>query len=454
MNILPNIRGDIETRINVVSIHTKTKYDLLIIAPKEFIPNLQPLMAHKNTLGIKTIIKDVDEIYSQYDGRDQAEQVKKFIKSALDTWNIQYVLLVGGRKTQSVVEDWWIPVRYAQIEYAAPDGRREDRYSTDLYFADIYTSNGTFSSWDPDNDGVYSEWLYKTTAEDIVDLVPDVAVGRLPCRTVYEVKICVQKIINYEDKGCDESWFKNVVGISFASDRVFPGWDGESVIRQGFSYMQNFTQTTLFASDGSLKTSRDVILAINKGCSFLWFFGGGTPKKWGVYLPNHILWTYVLRNYQIPLLVNHEKLPIILDGSGCHNCLINVSIGNTLDFQPWTGTNWEGTITTRCIGERLLAKPDGGCIAIIGPTAMGHDSFGIFSHEGGCDWLDIHFLKEFNINNVTILGDAWRNTLCNYMQIYTIDWNDTTSNDDSLIVKAAQAWSLFGDPSLKIGGYS
>ena len=453
-SLLPTITGGIDTEICIVSKQTKTKYDLLIIAPKEFIPSLQPLVDHKNLFGVKTMIKDVDEIYLQFNGRDQAEKVKYYIKYALEEWNIQYVLLVGGRKGQSVVEDWWIPVRYAHIEYVALDGRTENRYISDLYYANIYEQNRTFSSWDTNNDGVFSEWPYKAAAKDIIDLAPDVAVGRLPCRTVCEVKTIVQKIITYEHEECNESWFKNIVGISFASDRVMPGWDGESVIRQGLTYMQNFTHSTLFASDGSLKSSMDVIKAINKGCGFLWFFGGGTPKKWGAYLPNKVFWTYVLQNYQIPLLVNHKKLPICLDGSGCHNCLFNVSIGNTLDFQPWKGSNWEGTATARCIGERLLASPGGGCIAIIGPTAMGHDSMGILSHEGGCDWLDIHFLKEYNVNKVTVLGDAWRNTLSDYVQNHTIDWTDTTSNDDSIIVKTVQAWSLFGDPSLKIGGYS
>jgi hypothetical protein len=428
-------------------------YDLIIIAPDKFIPSLQSLVGHKNSHGIKTLIKNVDEIYKQFEGRDDAEKIKYYIKYAHEELNTQYVLLFGGRKSQSAVEDWWVPVRYVNIEFVAPDGRGEKRYISDLYYADIYSQNGSFSSWDTNNDGVFSEWPYKAEAMDIMELSPDVLVGRIPCRTVCEVKAIVRKIISYENESCDESWFKNIVGISFTSDLVMPEWDGESVIRQGLTYMQNFTHTTLFASDGSLKSSKDVIKAINRGCSFLWFFGGGTPKAWGVYLPNQTKWTFVLRNYQILLLMNREKLFICLDGSGCHNCLINVSIGNTLDFRPWKSKNWVMTATARCMCERLLTKRNGGCIAFIGPTAMGHDSFGISSHMGGCDWLDVQLLKEYNVNNVTILGEAWSNCLCNYVQNNTIDWNDTTSLDDCLIVKAAQAWSLFGDPSLKIGGY-
>ena len=432
---------------------TETDYDLVIIAPEKFIPSLQPLAEHKDSHGIKTLIKNVDEIYSQFNGRDKAEKVKYYIKYVYEELNAQYILLVGGRKSQSAIEDWWIPVRYVHNEFVPPDGRREFRYITDLYYADIYNSSGNFSNWDTDNDGIYGEWLYLKAAEDIMDLAPDVALGRLPCRTVYEVKTIVKKIIRYEDEGCDESWFNNIVGISCTSDKFMPGWDGESVIREGLTYMENFTHTTLFGSDGTLKSSRDVIKAINKGCGFLWFFGGGSPRRWGVFLPNRLTWTPVLSNYQIFFLRNHEKLPILIDGSGCHNCQFNVSIGNTL-FNSGETKNWAYGAAARCQCERFLMAPNGGCIEVIGSTAMGHDKFGISSHKGGCDWLDIQFFNEYNINKVTVIGDIWKNSLCYYTQNFTIDWNDNTSWDDSIITKAAQTWSLFGDPSLKIGGYS
>lgn len=452
--VFPCSSRDIDSELNVISKQTKTTYDLLIIAPEEFIPSLRSLVDHKNLFGVKTVIIDVDEIYEEFTGRDQAEQVKYFIKHVVEEWNVQYVLLVGGRKGQSRVEEWWIPVRYCHIEFLPPDGRFENRFISDLYFADIYTKNGNFSSWDTDNDSIFSEWPQNASAEDIIDLAPDVAVGRLPCRNVYEVKTTVQKIIDYEQEKCDDSWFKNIVVISFKTDRVMPGWNGENIQRLGLTYMQDFNQIKLWASNGTLRSSRDVIKAFNQGCGFIWFFGGANPKLWGVYLSNEsILWRFIFRNSEIPLLVNNKKLPICLDGSGCHNCQFNVSIGNTLDFRPFHGKNWVSTITAECMGERLLTHSYGGCIAVIGPTAMGHDSIGIVSRRGGCDWLEIHFLEDYNIKKINVLGDVWRNSLCQYVQNFTIDWTDTTSKDDSIIVKAAETWSLFGDPSLQIGGY-
>jgi len=74
-------------------------YDLLVIAPSEFGDALQPLVTHKESHGVRTMLVTDDEIYSgdyfDVQGRDDAEKIKYFIKEALENWGIRYVLLVG-----------------------------------------------------------------------------------------------------------------------------------------------------------------------------------------------------------------------------------------------------------------------------------------------------------------------------------------------------------------------
>ncbi len=43
------------------------------------------------------------------DGRDKPEQIKYFIKDAIETYNITFVLLVGG--TKGIRKQWYVPVR-------------------------------------------------------------------------------------------------------------------------------------------------------------------------------------------------------------------------------------------------------------------------------------------------------------------------------------------------------
>ena len=191
-----------------------TAYDLVIIAPSAFSDALQPLIEHKNSYGVETTLKAVEDIYSEYDGFDKAEQVKYFIKDALEQWNIKYVLLVGGLKSTiySKPKDnanlgasgWHIPVRYSNVREAGDPG-----FPTDLYYADIYKEGGVFENWDSDGDGILAEY-----PDDIIDLSPDVAVGRLAISDVAEVQDVVNKIITYETTSYGSDWFKKMIVFS------------------------------------------------------------------------------------------------------------------------------------------------------------------------------------------------------------------------------------------------
>jgi hypothetical protein len=133
---------------NISKLFAETKsspldgYHLLIITPSIFVNALQPLARHKLTMGMSTILITLDEVYRQmfWHGRDDAEKVKYFIKTAIEEWGIRYVLLVGGRSSQFFLT-WYCPVRYVAM---VDDWDRQ--VLSDLYFADIYDSKGNFSS--------------------------------------------------------------------------------------------------------------------------------------------------------------------------------------------------------------------------------------------------------------------------------------------------------------------
>jgi len=427
-----------------------TEYDLLIISPKIFINSLKPLVIHKNSHNVKTFIKNVNEIYKESQGRDNAEQVKYYIKNVIEKWNIKYVLLVGGRKSPSLSEKWWIPVRYSHIEW---DGHLnwtnqdigESSFISDLYFADIYDKNGNFSSWDSDNDSVFGEWLINKSADDMIDLKPDVYIGRLPCQTIFEIKTVVNKIIKYESKSYNDSWFKNIVAIGGDSfPELNDSYEGEEYTQMGLNYMTGFNHIKLWTSDSSLKNWRDIVKAINNGCGFVFFSGAANPYLWATNLPNVEKRFYCFRSLHVPFLINHNKLPILINGGGCHNNQFSVSILKTkLHIYP----------LTQCMGWRLTSKPFGGVIASIAPTSIAHETPTIWSKRGGMEWLDIHFFEEYNINKTDILGAVWGKTINHFLQNFNIDFNDTIVNGDRLIAKNVQAWTIIGDPSLKIGGY-
>jgi len=205
-------------------------YELVIIAPSDFSSRLDPLVEHKTNHGVTTLLKTTDEIYQEYDGSDEAEQIKYFIKDAIEEYGISYVLLVGGLKSQfwSPPKDnanigakgWYLPVRYTNQwdDPAFPlqeDTIHDPGVISDLYYADIYKEGGGFEDWDPNNDGIYAAWNKPGVENDTdLDLFPDVAVGRLACRSNREVQTVVDKIINYESSPRDEDWFNKMTVFS------------------------------------------------------------------------------------------------------------------------------------------------------------------------------------------------------------------------------------------------
>ena len=86
-------------------------YDLLILTPQIFMDELQPLVDHKNQHQLHTIMIPLHEIYDESPGRDHSEKIKYYIKNALESWGIQYVLLIGGKEPSLLKEKWFLPVR-------------------------------------------------------------------------------------------------------------------------------------------------------------------------------------------------------------------------------------------------------------------------------------------------------------------------------------------------------
>ena len=230
--------------------------DLVIIAPSVFSKELQRLVTHKNETGIKTILKTTEDIYDEYEGVDKPEQIKYFIKYAIEEWNVSYVLLVGGLKsliwaiprdtTNYGAKHWHLPVRYTNLhddpKYPLSGDIKDPGIISDLYYSDIYKYNESseeyeFEDWDPNNDGVFAAWDCPGVENDTgIDLIPDVALGRLACRNKREVRTVVDKIINYETTTYGQEWFNKIM--------VFSG-DG-FLDQEDLDIQWNTTDTTIF----------------------------------------------------------------------------------------------------------------------------------------------------------------------------------------------------------------
>ena len=429
------------------------EYDFIIITPADFSNELQPLQLHKDQHGIITKIVTLDNIYNgnyfpSY-GRDKPEQIKYFIKNALETWDIQYVMLVGGKDD--------VPVRYVDI----CNWGEHSHCISDLYYADIYDDNGSFCSWDSNNDNIFAGQSMDGMV-DIVDLIPDVAIGRLLCRNQSDVEHVVEKIITYEVNTYGKEWFENIIlcggdcadiGIreifipSMINRKGFLSFEGEyigdtvSQIMNGF-HEKKIYATGLFKPGIKFLTVKNINNAINDGAGFILFVGHG---KCNIAMKTNFplckrIWLPMPNAYyssDINDLQNEEKLPIAVFG-GC----------NCGDFD-----------TVDCpIAWEFVQKKDSGAIASFAATT---GSLIIFSSLCIQTYTPYLILKTFTCysEGFRITGDIWRKVIelyrndadawCLGDDFSILDWHHNLAN-----ILVLEEWILLGDPSLKIGGYS
>ena len=407
------------------------EYRLIILAPEEFIDELEPLVTHKNSIGLSAISVSLSEIYDgtyfPAEGRDNAEKVKYFIKSAVETWGASYILLVGGSLE--------FPTRETHVKVSNSD---TEIFVSDLYFADIYNETGGFCSWDSNENSIFAEYDWGTShLTDDLDLYPDVYLGRLACINGAEVSTSVDKIITYETtEAYTKDWFTNLItlgGDSFPPDNGDDSGvdEGEFVNEEIIGVMEGFIPTRLWATNGELGGLNGVGKindAINAGAGFIDFSGHGNPSVWATHPHNgsHSVWlptpTGGYKNTHAGNLENGDELPIVVVGA-CSTSKYN----EKADCFTWS----------------FVSNPDGGGIGTFGATALGYAYIGEWVTSGLVERMAISMFEAYK-DGATSFGEIWSRGINLYIKP-GLDAGD---------YKTIEEWQPFGDPSLAIASQS
>ncbi|MGC9089885.1 MAG: C25 family cysteine peptidase, partial [Caldisericia bacterium] len=390
----------------------KSNYDLLIITPQEFQDTLTTFINHKNQKGILTTTLTLEYINSTFSGRDLQEKIKYAIKYALDNWSIKYVLLIGDSEK--------IPPRYVAVN----DGE-ESTLPSDLYYADIYNSLGQFDTWDKNNNNIFGEYNSSNGNIDKPDLYPDVSIGRIPVSNLNELNNYIQKVIYYETNNI-ESWFKKTLLVGVATFS-YPNFAEGEYCKETIAtnYLSSFQNNKLYQTDLYQNTSdptpTNINNVLNSGVGFLNFAGHGGPTVWGNNNPSITCYNV---SSNMSGLNNENKLPVIFSNA----C-------STARYDD-----------TEAMPEYWLTYYMKGAVGFIGATRLGWAYTGQWFNNGLIGKMDNLFFKGYSLNNKDILGETWRYMISNY-----ITENGYSSVHD---FKTITELGLFGDPSLKIGGYS
>lgn len=223
--------------------------DYLVITPRTFLDELRPLLELRREQGLLTETASVEQIYQEFGfGESRPEAIGDFLSYAFHNWtgSLRYVLLVGdgtydfkGYLKTSVVNQ--LPPLMVKTSY-------------------LWTAS------DPTLAAVNGE-----------DLLPDVAVGRLPAANEVEVHALVNKIVVYETGARDLS-----APLVLVSDN--PDTAGNFVadvedIASGVLAGKN-VQTIHLAELGVSTTRARILQAFDDGALLVSYVGHGGIPLW------------------------------------------------------------------------------------------------------------------------------------------------------------------------------
>ncbi|HHE39998.1 MAG TPA: T9SS type A sorting domain-containing protein, partial [Candidatus Cloacimonetes bacterium] len=352
-NIIYN-KSDIH-KPNIVHKEQTDIYEYVIITTDNFEGEFQPLAEWKTQKGVSATIISTSYIYDNYDGIDNAEKVRNFIKDYYQNHGTLWVLLGGDTS--------FVPYREAFAFDCEYSSYSDNFLPCDLYFSDL---DGT---WNDNGNDIWGE------LEDNVDMYPDVFVGRASIENSAEATAFVDKILTYE---------KNPP-VGYQTDMLFLAqvlWDDpytDSGVSKNYiddAYVPDRFDpiTKLYESLGN-NTYDNVIANLNAG--------------------THI--------------VNHCGRALYGSMSLGSGHLYNSDMDNLINapaFSIWyTIGCWPAAFDYNCIAEHWINNPNGGGVAFIGNSRYGWGSPGNPLY-GYSDTFDQEFYKQLFQEEIYNIGST------------------------------------------------
>jgi hypothetical protein len=358
----------VKSPVEIVSNHPSTwhqekgGYDLIIISHRDIFDSLKPLKNLRESQGYKVTLVDVEDLYDEFSfGNKSARAIRDFLALAKGNWkkSPRFVLLVGDasfdpRNYLGLGDFDFVPTKLIDTAYLET--------ASDDWFVDF------------NNDGI-----------------PEMAIGRLPVRTVEEADTVISKIIGYERSS------KSNVALLVADMNDGFNFEGASeevraLLPSSITVRKIFRGN--FGSDAEAK--EEFLRGINQGPLLVNYMGHGSAEIWR---------GEILTSDDAEGLINGMRLPFFVSMT----CLNGV-------FQD---------VYTESLAEALLKAGQGGAIAVWTSSGM--------TEPGGQAIMNKELIHLLFMGESLTLGEA------------IVRAKASVSDQD-----IRKTWILFGDPTTRL----
>ena len=209
--------------------------EMLVIAPEAWLPDVQPLVDHRNDEGIVTISKSIESI------GNTEEDIKTHIESRWSVGDLSYVLFVGD------IEQITSP--------------------TIVHMGDTGATDPTYGHLRGE------------------DTRPEVFVGRFPARTKAEAQLMVERTIQYEKQMVPmHSYRHRALGIGSDDEVVGVQPDDDELDWVHLNNIRDLllagTYTDVAQVYAPACVNADTVDAIENGVNFINYTGHGSQNAW------------------------------------------------------------------------------------------------------------------------------------------------------------------------------
>ncbi len=202
---------------------------------------LHDLVKHRTSNSMPSVIITTSQIYSAYNGRDNQEKIRNFIKDANNKWGAEY-FLIAGKPTI-------VPVRSFFM--------RDTIYiQSDFYYAAL---QGDFNA---NGNNRWGEYPGDQPAQ-----FADVYVGRIPARNAQQIANFVYKVITYENSPPNASY--HTKGLLWTNPDVGRFSKTHSDTRHLFEAKENMIEYK-----PHIEVHPEVVSRMSSG-NYGYFLGGG-----------------------------------------------------------------------------------------------------------------------------------------------------------------------------------
>ncbi len=293
----------------------RNRADYLMVGPRELLDVAAPLLELRRSQGLVSRVAALEEIYSEFGhGESRPEALREFLSYAFHHWRkpaVRYVLLLGD-------------ATYDFKDYLGT-GVKNRLPPFMVRTSYLWTAS------DPGYGAVNGE-----------DILPDLAVGRLPAASAEELRGMVKKIISYEANG-----FLSRGAVVLVADNPDAAGDFEREADEiAVTQLTSRNPRRIYLGRLGVEPTRQAIVeAFDAGASLVSYAGHGGIHLWAS--------ENILNSAQVNTFAPQSERPLVLT----LNCL------NGYFHFPYFNS----------LAEELLKAEGKGAIATVSPSGLSLD---------------------------------------------------------------------------------